>query len=478
MTTKPKPHAGALLYKRKSTVELERRSLGEQDTAGRELAARLGLPVVADVIEEASAYAERERPKFTAALQRAAAERLVIITWSIDRFSRRGAEAVLPLLKADSPLRLVTVDGDDTADERQRLIIIIKAEMALQYSQQLGRNVKRARASARASGLWAGGNAPYGYQVAGTGRNRRLVIDEAEAGVVRELAAGVLSGAPVGRLAADLNRRGIPGPTGKAWRHMTVKRTLLTPSVAGWLPLGDDVVRDPDNQPVEAHEPILPVDEWERLQALLKWEKRPGGRPTKSLLAGILRCCCGGPMTRNVDFYSCANRSRGDGRRHVTIQETTANRLVTDLVLGRLIWLGTLDPEHESVRAVAEAWGQLVGDDSEHDERLRREDAVDTARVRLQRTARLVAEGHLDESQAAGLLAEYRQAVAAAEARLSELGPSRVEISSLLDMTRPQWEALALPRQRTILRAVLRSVDVLPEKGNRQPRRLAAHWVT
>lgn len=465
-------HAGALLYKRKSTVELERRSLGEQDTASRDLAARLGLPVLGDVIEEASAYAERERPKFTAALKRAAEERLVIITWSIDRFSRKGAEAVLPLLKSDAPLRLVTVDGDDTADDKQRLIIIIKAEMALQYSQQLGRNVKRARAAARNAGLWAAGRAPYGYQIAGQGRNRHLEVDAAEADVVRDVAARVLAGERIGTIVGDLNRKGVPGPSGGVWRHRTLKRTLLTPAVAGFLPQGRDMVRD-DGQPVVTHEPILPVDVWDRLQ-FLNWEPQPGGRPPKTLLSGLLRCACGAAMGGNGPKYVCP-APRGTGQAHVSIGRQQADGLVEDLLLGRLVWLGTLDETDPRVLTVAEAWGAVTGDDADRTERLRRQDAVETATSRLQRTVRMVAEGLVDEADAAPLLADYRQQLRTAEARLAELGPSKVDVGQLLEMTRPQWEALG-PRQRLVLRAAVDSIEVRPGRGP-VAQRLHVNWI-
>ena len=475
-------HSGALLYVRKSTVEVEQRSLDQQELACRDLAQRLGLPVLGVVAEEASAYAERERPKFVAALQRAASERLVVVTWAIDRFSRRGAEAVLPLLKTDSPLRLVTVEGDDTSDERQRLIIIIKAEMALQYSTQLGRNVRRAREAARKAGLWAGAEPPYGYLVAGSGKSRRLVLHETEAQVIRELAACVELGSPYYSLAMQLNKNGVPSPRGQTWTAVGVKRVLYNPAIAGFHARNRlDMVRDDKGHPVQTHEPIIPHEMWERLRAKIDRKRRTSGRPTKALLSGILRCSCGYKLGSNATsgpkgaWYRCMG-PRDGSRVHPTIQQAPADIAATDLVLGRIIWLGTLEPDHPTFLRVAETWGALTGESEDQTQRATRTDVIDAARAKLERTARREAEGLLDEKTAGNLLREYKQELVIAETRLAELGPTKIDAQALLDTTRESWEPLPLERKRLVIKSVIEAIDLLPGRGS-ATQRLRPDWV-
>jgi DNA invertase Pin-like site-specific DNA recombinase len=504
MTPRRSAPAGSLIYVRKSTVEAERRSLEEQEADARALASRLGLPVQVVLREEASAYAERERPRFTEALRLAEERGLVILAWSIDRFSRKGAEAVIPLLprKGAAAVRLVTCDGDDTADPEKRLLIILKAEMALQESERIGRRVTRARAAARAAGAWAGGNATFGYRIVGSGRSRRLEVDPEAAAVIHQMAEAVLAGTPVRTVAARLNAAGVRAPRAASgnWSHVSVKRALMTPALAGWLPHNGDVVRDAEGAPVVAHEAILSPDTWERLQARLRalggrrddGSRTSGGRPPSTLLAGLLVCPCGYRMgaDRSTGHYRCGG-PRGDGRVHTTAKLQAVEDAVSLMVLRRLAALAADDPDAPEVVAVAEAWAGLTGQAGDASERRVRADAVEAAQERLRRTARMVAEGILDHEDAAPMLADYRTALRAAEARAAELGPSTADVSFLMDLAQsaanPEgspigpgsaWAALDLSTQRAVLQAVLLGVDVAPaDQGARDVEaRLSPRW--
>lgn len=55
-----------------------------------------------------------------------------------------------------------------------------------------------------------------------------------EAAALREVAERWLAGASMRSLANELNERGLRATTGNAWNHQTLRRTLLSPRLAGW----------------------------------------------------------------------------------------------------------------------------------------------------------------------------------------------------------------------------------------------------
>jgi hypothetical protein len=72
----------------------------------------------------------------------------------------------------------------------------------------------------------------------------------------------------------DLNRRGARGVSGGAFSRSSFSRTLRRPSVAGLLAHNGDIMGE-----LAGVEPVVSVEEWERLCALLDGRKlgRPAG---------------------------------------------------------------------------------------------------------------------------------------------------------------------------------------------------------
>ena len=194
-----------------------------------------------------------------------------------------------------------------------------------------------------------------------------------------------------------------------------------------------------DLQNLEAHEPIVSRELWERVQAV----SLPRGRKPKSdrLLArlGVLVCgTCGGRMVvgmqkqhgRNYAFYRCGH-VREDCDRRVTISAEIAERVIT-----------------EKVHAVlSDAEGRASADQGIRDA----EAAVERTQAELDQAIRTLA-GFEDESAARERLASLRQARDDAQARLDEFGGvgAAVSINGASD-----WERLTLDERRALIRAVV-----------------------
>ena len=121
-----------------------------------------------------------------------------VIVWSLDRADRRGADTLALLLTkhAASGRRILGVDGTDTGDERQRLITIIRGEVAREEAENFAKRVARTKKARRAEGRWLGGPAPYGLRVT----DGHLTPDPVTYPTARRIAETALAGELCGPL--------------------------------------------------------------------------------------------------------------------------------------------------------------------------------------------------------------------------------------------------------------------------------------
>ncbi|MFI8452155.1 recombinase family protein [Streptomyces erythrochromogenes] len=223
-------------------------STDEQERQGRAWAARNGYTVRHVWKELGSAYKDRERKDFDAALK-ALMDGVSHALWCymLDRFSRKGAEDVLKVIGKGR----VIFDWDrlDSMDDRDRERIISEAERARTYSARLSARVTDVKRSQRDRGEWVSGWPPFGLVV---GKDRHLYRDtspaapgmtETRAEVMRELFRLSALGASAKDLANALETKGVPHcaykngewvPDGKRWVPTTLRRWILNPAYAGW----------------------------------------------------------------------------------------------------------------------------------------------------------------------------------------------------------------------------------------------------
>ncbi|HVW32680.1 MAG TPA: recombinase family protein, partial [Acidimicrobiia bacterium] len=435
----------AVIYVRKSTVS-EGRSLREQEADLRALAERLGLTVVEVLREEQSAYAERERPVFLAALRRCEETGAVLLTWSIDRFSRRGAEDILRVLpRTGRPaVRLITPDGVDTADENQRLNVIIQAEVAMQYSGRLSKNVNRAKKADRASGRWLGGSAPYGFVVTA---ERKLRLDPETSPILRRIVDDALAGKSLLSIARQLNAEGIPAPgrgrknAATEWSPSRISALLRNPVLRGWLPKGSDtgqVARGDDGEPIVIGESLITPAEHRLIMDQVATRLRPGGgaagRTAKSLLHGRAVCGrCGAAMASVGDQYRCAAKMNGSVNcAGNTVQVEKADQATVGLVLWylQMVAMDYLNGEADdaqlgTLESVAAAWARAEDPDAEAARRVVEAEVADAdAQLADLRDARYLRQEFIGaEDQYEVIRARHQSRRDQAATRLAEMPP-------------------------------------------------------
>jgi site-specific DNA recombinase len=216
-----------------STGQEQGYSLDTQEAACRSYAAAEGLAVAA-VEREVWSGADRHRPALDALLNRLTPGN-VVLAYALDRLSRSQVDTAIlidRIEEAGASLALVTEDFERSAvGTFLRNAKAFVAELEREKIAERTQRGKRARAAAGKP--LPGARAPYGYRWADSEKSR-FVRDEPHARVVREIFDLFLSGLSLRAVAAQLEERSIPSPTGKArWLASSVRHILTHPVYTG-----------------------------------------------------------------------------------------------------------------------------------------------------------------------------------------------------------------------------------------------------
>lgn len=302
--------------------------VGRQEEDCRALAERTGWTISEIVVEnDTSAYSTRtgvdgdgipvrttRRPEFRRALRQLSnGTNDGLIVYDIDRLARqpRDLEALIDLAESSGvPVQAVT-GSVDVSTSAGRAMSRVMVAFASKSSEDTARRVARAaRQRAERGTPKVDGFRPYGY-------DRDMTIVEAEAAVIRDVAARIIAGESVRSIAASLNDRGVPPMRAEKWRNPAVKSIVRKATVAGLRSYTPQDVRERDALGTSYYdgtwEPILDRDTWERVVATLA---ETGGTATRGtsdryLLSGIATCgACGsrlyvGSSRNRPKVYRC-----------------------------------------------------------------------------------------------------------------------------------------------------------------------------
>jgi hypothetical protein len=208
-----------------------------------------------------------------------------------------------------------------TADAMGRLTLNMLMSFAQFEAEMIAERTRDKLALARQKGKWTGGPVPFGYST----QDKRLVVNEQEALVVREVFELFLQHQGMAIVARKLNeRRLLPRDVGRTpkhgirWSKDAVSRLLHNPIYIGKMMYCNTVY------PGE-HPALVDEATFRRAQRILEGGSRElrfaGGNPDY-VLRGLLFCgACGGAMTpastrrgkKQWRYYRCAGRDKHGG---------------------------------------------------------------------------------------------------------------------------------------------------------------------
>jgi DNA invertase Pin-like site-specific DNA recombinase len=429
MTTRPTPHVA--LYARYSSDNQRDASIEDQLRQCRERAAREGWTVVESYSDRAISGASLIRSGIQSLLADAQAGRFdIVLSEALDRISR-DQEDVAGVFKR---LRFAGVTIFTLSEgEINELHVGLKGTMNALFLKDLAIKTHRGIRGRVEAGKIGGGNA-YGYRVVKTLdargepiRGERAIIEE-QAEIVRRIFHEYVAGKGPQRIAADLNRDGIPSPTGKRWNDTTIRGNRIISSgilncelyvgVIRWNrqrklknpDTGHFVYRlNPQSEWIRSEAPelrIVPQDLWDaakarqdELTALYKNQAEASREGTerslarngalnathrpRTLLSGLLFCgCCAGSYARRgQDRYACTNHVLGSGcdNARTIAREVLEARVLTGL-RERMM---TPEMAAEAMRAYAQETNRLNRE---------RRNTAEATRHELAETAKAIAE--------------------------------------------------------------------------------------
>jgi site-specific DNA recombinase len=265
-----------------------------------------------------------ERPAFQRLLNDLDAGKVdVVVVYKVDRLSRSlldFAKLMERFGRAGASFVSVT-QNFSTADAMGRLTLNMLMSFAEFEREMIGERTRDKIAAARRKGKWTGGPIPLGYTV----KDKRLVVNETEAGLVREIFDLYLEQRSALAVARILNERRLSSThlreengtvhATRPWANADIFRLIRTPIYAGYIRSHGELY---DGE----HEAIVNRETFARTQALLDRASRKVNDPSRNpnyILRGILRCaCCGSAFTpassrrgRTVyRYYRCLKRDK------------------------------------------------------------------------------------------------------------------------------------------------------------------------
>jgi DNA invertase Pin-like site-specific DNA recombinase len=361
----PKNRTAPLVpYLRQSRKTEQTISIEEQRRAITAWADASGVKLAREIVEQdvsgSKKWRERGLGQVLIACKNGTAQGVIVAFQ--DRLSREDLLGTAEVWTefGEAGARIVACDGVDSAQDGQRLLYVVKAEIARQQWERTQTNWRNARSNAIERGVHVG-QVPAGYArnvnpndpktigwqpPEGELRDGVLVPSE-HADAIREAFEIRARGGSWTDVASHLSEAGVPTSRKKKdtkgertivntkWSLKAAEKLLRNPAYLGQVRSGEYLQEG-------AHPALVTRSTFFKVAARKETKKRSKGNGG-ALLAGLLRCSsCGHALTRNFtvrndkryEFYTCKNQGACDARPSIGLEPV--ERYVVNEVLSRL----------------------------------------------------------------------------------------------------------------------------------------------
>jgi DNA invertase Pin-like site-specific DNA recombinase len=250
----------------------------------------------------------------------------VIVVYKVDRLTRALSDfaKIVDVLDAKGASFVSITQAFNTTTSMGRLTLNVLLSFAQFEREVTGERIRDKIAASKQKGIWMGGTVPLGYDV----RDRRLVVNPAEAEMVRHIFGRYLELGSVRDVVTVLGKEGLrtkvqnrasgPHRGGVAFGRGGVLHLLKNRIYLG------EIVHKGVGYPGE-HEPVVPRGLWDAVQAKLATRDHAGDRAMRSrnpsLLVGMLYDGLGRRMSP-----SHANKQGKRYRYYITHEQQRADR--------------------------------------------------------------------------------------------------------------------------------------------------------
>lgn len=228
----------AVIYARYSSERQTEQSIEGQLRDCNDYAKRNDIIVVDTYIDRAMTGTNDKRIDFQRMLKDSAKRAWdYVLVWKTDRFGRNKYEIAMNkhTLKTNG-IRLIPVK-ENIPDGPEGIILESLLEgMAEYYSAELSQKVKRGMRESRSKGNFTGGFILFGYRV----ENKKVVICEEEAKVVRQMFEDCASGKQIKTIIEELKKNGVLN-RGKPFSKNTVYFLLSNEKYTGICHHNDEI---------------------------------------------------------------------------------------------------------------------------------------------------------------------------------------------------------------------------------------------
>lgn len=319
----------AVIYARYSSDRQTEQSIEGQLRVCNDYAERNDILIIDTYIDRAMTGTNDNRANFQRLMKDSAKQAWdIVLVYKLDRFSRNKYEmAMHKKTLRDNGIKLVSA-MENIPDTPEGIILESLLEgMAEYYSAELSQKVKRGMNESRHKGQYTGGLIIYGYKV----ENKKVLIDEEQAKILRYMYEQYASGVYVKDIIAELTEKGIYY-RGKPFKRTTVYNLLRNEKYAGILRHGDEVFTN-------IYPQIVPDEIYNIVRE--KIESNHYGKhdsTVKYLLKNKVHCgYCGHTIASDSGtaksgeikrYYKCTNRKHNAACRKTPIRKDVLEQLV------------------------------------------------------------------------------------------------------------------------------------------------------
>ncbi|WP_270934341.1 recombinase family protein [Falsiroseomonas oryzae] len=204
----------------------------------------------------------------------------VVVVYKIDRLSRSLVDftKLVEVFDANNVTFVSVTQSFNTTTSMGRLTLNILLSFAQFEREVIGERIRDKVAASRKRGMWMGGYVPLGYDV----RERKLVVNDAEAALVRRIFQGFVETESCTRLVQALRAEGATTKRGRPLTKSDVYRILSNRVYLG------EAVHKGTAYPGE-HDAIVTQALWDAVHAVLQVSPRVRVNRTRNTTAPLLR---------------------------------------------------------------------------------------------------------------------------------------------------------------------------------------------